>query len=75
MWLLDLLPANRLLQNENIFSRTHLLEYLWPHRDADFSNMRFAEQQCRAPGAQEGLPRPVPPPPSAGLIISWEQGR
>ena len=34
-----------LFQNENSFLRANVLEDLGPHRDADFAQVRFAEQK------------------------------
>ena len=33
------------LQHNNVFPGAHLLQYLWPHSDADLAEVSFAQQQ------------------------------
>ena len=39
-----------LLKHEDVFLRSHLLQDLGPHRDADFSQVRFAQQEHQGTG-------------------------
>src|SRR5208337_10220 len=37
--------SGALIQYMDILLLAHLLQHLWPHRDADFAEVRFAQQQ------------------------------
>src|SRR6516225_6425386 len=42
-------PQNGSIQHMNVLLLAHLLQHFWPHSDADFAEVGFAQQQHQRP--------------------------